>query len=230
VADKLILLSGTSALPLAYTVPNATEIIAKAACAAFDGSAAASSYEPTLEIVSDGGIVLASVPAQQLVAGDSATVTWAPFLRGPIPLSQITPPIQPRVKLFDYTLPANATSIDTLTDGTYAGLFPTTYDVIECWVSSRLSRATIGATIAMTFNNDSGANYRRNFLQVVGTGVSAISVAGQNYVNVDTHGDAGSATTWGQASFEIFGYALTDRQKTGRLVITRPVFCRSVSA
>lgn len=69
--------------PVSYTVPNAAEIVVKAVNATFDGSGAAGTFAPTVEIVSDGGVVVARVPCQTSVAaGGSAEVTFAPFLRG----------------------------------------------------------------------------------------------------------------------------------------------------
>ena len=69
--------------PTTYTVPNAAEIVPKAINATFDGSGASGSFVPTVEYVSDGGVVVARVPCQTTVAaGGSAEVTFAPFLRG----------------------------------------------------------------------------------------------------------------------------------------------------
>lgn len=65
--------------PQSYTVPNATEIVPKAVNATFDGSATAGSYVPTLEMVSDGGVVIARIPcATTVAAGGSAEVSWFP--------------------------------------------------------------------------------------------------------------------------------------------------------
>lgn len=68
--------------PLEYQVPNATEVVPKAVNAVFDGTSASGSFVPTVEFVSDGGIVVARVPCSTTVAaGGSAEVTFAPFLR-----------------------------------------------------------------------------------------------------------------------------------------------------
>jgi hypothetical protein len=68
--------------PQSYGVPNATEIIPLAINATFDGTGAAGSFVPTVEIISDGGVVIARVPCQTTVAaGGSAECTFAPFLR-----------------------------------------------------------------------------------------------------------------------------------------------------
>ena len=72
----------SSSAPASYEVPNATEIIPKAINATFDGTGASGSFVPTVEIISDGGVVVARVPCQTTVAaGGSAECTFAPFLR-----------------------------------------------------------------------------------------------------------------------------------------------------
>lgn len=50
--------------------------------ATFDGSGASDDFLPAVEVVSDAGRVVGRFPAEQVVAaGDSAEVTFAPFLR-----------------------------------------------------------------------------------------------------------------------------------------------------
>lgn len=70
---------GTSDAPATWVLPAASEIIPKVVRAIFDGSGASGSFKPTLEIVSDAGIVVATVPTDETVAaGASAEVTWFP--------------------------------------------------------------------------------------------------------------------------------------------------------
>jgi hypothetical protein len=65
--------------PQTYLVPNATEIIPRVINATFDGSGAAVAFVPTLEIVSDGGVVVARIPCGASVpAGGSAEVSFFP--------------------------------------------------------------------------------------------------------------------------------------------------------
>lgn len=66
--------------PQTYTVSNAELIRPLAINATFDGTSAVSTFVPTVEIVSPGGIVIARVPADGVAAGGSAEVTFAPFL------------------------------------------------------------------------------------------------------------------------------------------------------
>ena len=67
--------------PLTYSPPDIAEVEAIAAFARFDGSAAATAFRPSLAFYSDGGLLLARVfPPDQVEAGDSADVTFGPFL------------------------------------------------------------------------------------------------------------------------------------------------------
>ena len=72
---------GSSAAPLNRTTKD-TEIFELLAVAAtFDGTGAAGSFLPTLEIYSDSGVLVARAVADTAIsAGSSAEVTFAPFL------------------------------------------------------------------------------------------------------------------------------------------------------
>lgn len=81
-AEDVLIAGAIGAAPQSYEVPNAQEIIPKAIRATFNGSGAASAFVPTIRIISDGGVVVAEVATDtQVAAGDSASVTFAPFLR-----------------------------------------------------------------------------------------------------------------------------------------------------
>lgn len=76
-ADQQILVTGTSAVPLTYEVPNAIEAALLCVNATVDGSVASGSFLATVEIVSDGGIVVARCPCFTiLAAGASAEISW----------------------------------------------------------------------------------------------------------------------------------------------------------
>lgn len=78
-ADALIVRDGPVSSPLEYQVPAASAIIPLCVCAAFDGSAAAGSFIPALEILTPDGHVLAYCPLGLTVAaGGSAIGTWFP--------------------------------------------------------------------------------------------------------------------------------------------------------
>src|SRR6266700_1149263 len=67
-----------------YVVPDSQEIIIRAVRASYNGAAAAGSYVPTLQIVTDGGLVVAECPVSSMVAaGASADVSWFPRVTAP---------------------------------------------------------------------------------------------------------------------------------------------------
>jgi Concanavalin A-like lectin/glucanases superfamily len=76
-ADQQILVTGTSATPLTYTVPNAIEAALLCVNATIDGTAASGAFYATVEIVSDGGVVVARCPCFTSVAvGGTAEISW----------------------------------------------------------------------------------------------------------------------------------------------------------
>jgi hypothetical protein len=81
--DTLIVAAGQASVPETYTVPNAQEISPLVVRAVLDGTLASGSFLPVLELISDGGIVFAQIPAEQAIAvGGQVEVTWAPGLFG----------------------------------------------------------------------------------------------------------------------------------------------------
>lgn len=74
-ADVQIHLEAADA-PLSYTVPNTSELIPKAVSAVFDGTGASGQFAPLVEVISDGGIVVAQSKADTVAAGGSAEVSW----------------------------------------------------------------------------------------------------------------------------------------------------------
>ncbi len=72
---------GTEDAPADWELPQSLEIIPKCIRAVFDGSAAASTFRPSLVIVSDSGREIGRFPvavADAVAAGGSAEVTWFP--------------------------------------------------------------------------------------------------------------------------------------------------------
>ena len=75
---------GSGAAPQDWTLPDSLTMTLKAARAVYDGSAAVGSFLPALEIISDAGLPVGIYVSQTSVAaGDSADVSFAPFLRSP---------------------------------------------------------------------------------------------------------------------------------------------------
>lgn len=82
-APNVVLIArDTAAVPKDYLVPAAQEIEPLIVRADIDGSGAAGQFDPTLQVLSPAGDVIFTVPASTVAAGGSASVTWAPFLRG----------------------------------------------------------------------------------------------------------------------------------------------------
>jgi hypothetical protein len=81
VAERQILGWGTQSAPSDRTTKESENFTLLAVNANFDGTAAGSSWVPVIEIISDAGQVVARcVPATTFAVGDSAEVTFAPFL------------------------------------------------------------------------------------------------------------------------------------------------------
>jgi hypothetical protein len=81
-ATLQILGLGTSAVPLDYNVSGPQTLDLIAVKGDFDGSAAGVDFVPVVEIISPAGAVMATSTGPTITAGSSATVTFAPFLRG----------------------------------------------------------------------------------------------------------------------------------------------------
>src|SRR5438034_1127140 len=71
------------AAPSTYELPGSAEFILKCVRALFDGSGAAGTYLPTVELLSDSGQVIAKAADQNVsvAAGADADVSWFPRVR-----------------------------------------------------------------------------------------------------------------------------------------------------
>lgn len=67
--------------PVDYTVPDSVEYEIKTVTATFDGTSSSGTYLPALQVISDGGIILATFvdPTTAVLQGASAEVTFGPF-------------------------------------------------------------------------------------------------------------------------------------------------------
>jgi hypothetical protein len=72
---------GTSDAPQDYAVVSSQVFELLAVTATFDGSGAAGDFLPCVEIITDSGHSLGTCVAGTVTAGDSAEVTFAPFLK-----------------------------------------------------------------------------------------------------------------------------------------------------
>lgn len=77
-ADIPILVAGSEAAPAGWEVPATQEVNPKAAHATVDGTSAAQSFIPVLEIITDGGKIISRCVGPTVAAGGSADVSWFP--------------------------------------------------------------------------------------------------------------------------------------------------------
>jgi hypothetical protein len=76
-ADAIIARQGPVAAPLDYKVPAGAALIPPCITASFDGTAAAGSYVPVVQILTPDGLVLARAVLQQSIpAAEDADVSW----------------------------------------------------------------------------------------------------------------------------------------------------------
>ena len=73
--------AGDPSTPLEYVVPGSTAFIPRAASCSFDGTGASGAFLPVMTWLAQNGDVIGRYIAPQVAAGDSAEVSWAPFLR-----------------------------------------------------------------------------------------------------------------------------------------------------
>jgi hypothetical protein len=187
-ADVAIVAPGVSAAPLSYAIPGLQEIIVKTLSASFDGTAAAVSWKPAITLIAPTGREVGTYPLDTtLAAGASADVCWFPGVANLIPIPQVG-----EVRLvYDFTVTGAAkATIDTSTDGTLAGAFPTDLNYLEVFLTGRTDKPGIAPfvvpdNVLFTFNGDTGANYNRVFLAssvggavAQGQAVSANNIAG----------------------------------------------------
>lgn len=79
---QLIYTDNPGNLPADFTLPPGLDLELSSVIARVNGSGAAATFLPVLEVLSqDGKIIAQSRPDQEFSAGDTGRVTWAPFLR-----------------------------------------------------------------------------------------------------------------------------------------------------
>ena len=80
--SQLVYTDNPGAIPASYIVPPSLDLVVQSIVARFNGAAAAASFMPTLEVLSQDGRLIARVrPDQTFLVGDTGVVTWSPFLR-----------------------------------------------------------------------------------------------------------------------------------------------------
>ena len=79
---QLIFAENPGDLPAAYQLPPGLDLVLSSVVARFNGAAAAATFIPVLEVLSQDDKLMARVrPDQEFAVGDTGVVTFAPFLR-----------------------------------------------------------------------------------------------------------------------------------------------------
>lgn len=209
-----IVSSAVAAAPKDYTVPQAQEIIPLAVTAAMDGTGAASTFFPALQLLAPDGTVMWTAIGQAVAAGASADVSWFPGLGGGnTVINNFTPGA-----ILDYAEPPAGTLNITATSATAAQQWivgnPITLD--------GLSRIRVECFIALaTTNHDVIAELYDN-----GADVSRLIQIGylppQNLTNIalSVFGAANFVPTAGVHNFEV--RAWTDTGATSSFLNPTP--------
>lgn len=71
---------GSVSAPYTYALASGESFAPETVTATFDCTGAAGACLPCLSVYSENGVLLGRFPAAQVAAGDTAEVTWAPFL------------------------------------------------------------------------------------------------------------------------------------------------------
>lgn len=154
-ADALITRDGPVDAPLAYPVPAASAIVPVFATATFDGTGAAGSFVPALQVLSPAGAVILTCPlGESVAAGVSADVSWFPGVAGTTTIQR-----GGLALLFGVVLAVDTPSVTI-------GPIPQTHTHIELYSLARTDRVAGSDLIALQFNGDTGNNY--NWEQLFG--------------------------------------------------------------
>lgn len=136
--------------PVTYTVTELGTVDVMSVFASFDGSAASGTFRPTVTVRSQSGAILARVfPTDTVAAGDSADVTFAPFLK-----QQATSVVASGgLTLIETKTASGATAAFDFTG------IPGTYQNLLLIFYGRGDTAFTLVDTSFQFNGDTGANY-----------------------------------------------------------------------
>src|SRR5215471_18860915 len=82
-SDIAIVTRATTSAPKDYTFAGGQEVLLKAVRAVFDGTSAAGTFVPALQIVDEtGDRMCTAIPTQTVAAGGRADVSWFPDVIG----------------------------------------------------------------------------------------------------------------------------------------------------
>jgi hypothetical protein len=118
--------------------------------------------------------------------------------------------------LFDSTLGGAAANIDS-----GAGLFATTYNVLEVWIIARTTQAVVGSTVLVVVNNDTGSNYDLVQVQNLNATVSGTNVLASAQWTMQAFGASAQAGAATVIRLSIPGYGQTTFHKQGEAVVSQ---------
>lgn len=157
-ADVAIISSPSVAAPKDYTIPNAQEIAPKAIRAVLDGTNAAGSWLPALQVLAPNGTVMFTAIDRNVVlsAGATASVSWFPRIAGAT-VSQGGPPGNGCVRFVGP--PTGTASVDTSNIQTALDSLPSNGGIVQlCRGTYAITALTI-STPALLSGHGGGTGY-----------------------------------------------------------------------
>lgn len=115
--------------------------------------------------------------------------------------------------LYDETLLVDAASIDSGSGG-----FATTHAILEILIVARTTEVTVTSSIAVTFNNDTGANYARQSVIGAGAGPQEFAAASDNSVLAGCPGASAAAGIAGSTRIVVPAYGATTFHKAFEMI------------
>jgi hypothetical protein len=227
--DEQILVAGTSAVPLTYTVPNAIEAALLCVNATVDGTAASGAFLAAVEIISDGGVVVARCPCfTTIAAGGSAEISWF-RVRNSTAISQATTTAYGNLMftlggLVLYWKLDDATGATTAADS--AGSNPGTVFYTVTFQQPKLADVTAASFgSGMVGSKVDVPGIQANQLMSVVVWVKTTAAGAQNAISwSDTSSPGGRwfhlwTTNTGVVVFEIFGVDATGHAAVGTVPV-----------
>lgn len=197
--SQLIYTDNPGSLPATFVIPDTLDLVLQSVTARFNGAAAAGDFKPCLSLYSsDGRLIGRFAPSTELVTGDEAVVTYAPFLGGDGGGSG-RPGI---VLIYDSgVLTASQTNFDF-------DNIPQSYSHLWMVASLRNDGAVTGSHGRLTFNGDTGANYEDSQLEQSGGVVGAGNANGLTAMKAfDALGASAEAGHYASNQVIVYDYA-----------------------
>ena len=125
--------------------------------------------------------------------------------------------------LYDYTLSADAASLDTATDGPMAGTLSPSFRLLELWMVARTDEAVTQSPTRMRVNGDAGANYDRVYVSGDGTSATTVKqIAQTSWTPAAIAGNNSQAGYFSVQRMTFPSYASSAHNKTGECVHAHP--------